>query len=235
MGRASVAIKIGDGQAETPARISPISCGECPSGASSPVPTEETKHLWHELLHDASFYAFLLEADRDLAAQARERGCLRCGGRLDSARYRRKPRGAPVELPAGWDRRESFCCDDCRKRVTPPSLRYLGRRVYAAMVVVLAWVLRQGVTPWRAERLRELVGVHRRTLARWRAWWVERFVQTELWRAKRGRFLPPVAEDELPSSLLERFSGELRERLASMLRFILPVTTTSCPPAWART
>ena len=35
--------------------------------------------------------------------------------------------------------RFSFCCavDGCRKRATPPSLRFLGRKVYLATVVTL--------------------------------------------------------------------------------------------------
>lgn len=195
--------------------------------------------MCHELLHDAKFYEFLLEVDRDLCERARKHGCPNCGGRLDSARYRRKPRGAGVPLPEGWDQRESLCCDveGCRKRVTPPSLRYLGRRVYVAVIVVLACLLREGPTPWREARLLALARIDRRTLARWRSWWTERFVETELWRAERGRFMPPVVEAELPSSLLERFVGELRGQLTALLRLISPVTTSSWspPPSWAAT
>ena len=187
--------------------------------------------MCHDVLSDAKFYEFLLQADRDLCAQVREGGCPWCGGRLDSARYPRKPRGAMLELAAGWDSRESLCCDACRKRVTPPSVRYLGRRVFIGAIVVLACILREGSTAWRESRLRALAGVDRRTLARWRGWWVEAFPRTELWRAQRGRFLPVVAEPELPSSLLGRFAGELREQLASMLRFLSLLTTTS----WAAT
>ena len=187
--------------------------------------------MCHDVLGDAKFYEFLLRADRDLSEQVRAGGCRWCGGRLDSARYRRKPRGTAVVLPAGWDQRESLCCDACRRRTTPPSLRYLGRRVYVGAMVVLACVLREGTTLRRESRLRALVGVDRRTLLRWRRWWVEGFVQTELWRAQRSRLMPEVAERELPGSLLERFAGELQEQLASMLRFLSPLTTRS----WAAT
>jgi len=187
--------------------------------------------LCHDVLGDAKFYEFLLNADRDLCEQVRAEGCPRCGGRLDSARYPRKPRGAEVELPPGWDRRESLCCDACRKRVTPPSVRYLGRRVYIGAIVVLACILRNGATEWRESRLRALAGVDRRTLARWRGWWVEAFPRTEVWRAQRGRFMPVVVEAELPGSLVGRFAGELREQLASMLGFLSPLSTSS----WAAT
>jgi hypothetical protein len=53
-------------------------------------------------------------------------------------------------------RRFSFCCavDGCRSRATPPSLRFLGPKVYIAAIVVLIAVLRHGAT---ALRMRELL------------------------------------------------------------------------------
>ena len=61
-----------------------------------------------------------------------------CGGVLHSARYPRKPRGGPPELRQTDNSRLSFCCAQCRRRHTPRSVRYLGRRVYLATVVVFA-------------------------------------------------------------------------------------------------
>jgi len=52
--------------------------------------------LYRALLADARFHDLLVAFDRDLAAAARAAGCARCGGVLHSARFRRKPRGAPV-------------------------------------------------------------------------------------------------------------------------------------------
>src|ERR1700726_3419348 len=56
----------------------------------------------------------------------------------------RKPRGGPQ-----WDRRYSFCCaeEDCRRRLTPESVRFLGRRVYAGLVVVLMATMIHGLKP----------------------------------------------------------------------------------------
>ncbi len=79
--------------------------------------------------------------------------------------------------------RTSFCCARCRKRVTPPSVRFLGRRVYLGAIVVLACVLRQWPTPWRVARLGEVLGVSRDTLARWHRWWRDVFVRTAFWKA----------------------------------------------------
>src|SRR5437867_3073691 len=163
----------------------------------------------------------LLQFDRDLAATARAAGCS-CGGVLHAADYPRKPRGGPEGLPGEYRWRLSLCCaqDGCRRRTTPPSMRFLGRRVYLAAVVVLATAMQGGITAKRAARLRELVGVSLRTLRRWRAWWRTTFVEGSFWKAAHGRFSPPVETGALPASLLERFAGEdERTRLIRTLAF----------------
>lgn len=191
--------------------------------------------MYAELVGDARLYAFLWECDRDLAAEARAGGCLVCGSRVDAARYPRKPRGGPRELGPAFETRESFCCatDGCRKRLTPPSLRFLGRKVYLGAVVVLVSAMRHGATPTRLARLQELVGVSPRTLARWRRWWREAFATSRFWRAAAGRFGTPIARALLPLSLLERFAGDTRERLVATLRFVGPITTASARGAMA--
>lgn len=182
--------------------------------------------MYTELLADPQLPALLLKFDEDLAADYRARGCPLCAGALHSARYPRKPRGGPPQLPADYDRRFSFCCalEGCRKRATPASLRYLSRKVYLATVVVLVTAMRCGATPARLRHLEEVVGVSRRTLYRWRAWWRELFAATPFWRAAGAQLMPPVEPSLLPESLLQRFAGTLRERLVALLRFIGPVT-----------
>lgn len=183
--------------------------------------------MWHAVVGDSSFYELLYRMDEEIAAKARQAGCGHCGGRLDSARYRRKPRGVSLDLGLAYERRLSFCCDECRRRTTPASLRFLGRRVYLGAVVVLATAVRQGVTPMRASKLREVFGIDRRTLVRWRRWWLESFVRTRLWRAARGDFAVPLEESLLPASLLQRFAGAPRDALVSTLRYLCVLSTTS--------
>jgi hypothetical protein len=191
--------------------------------------------LYAEWVGDARLYAFLWECDRDLAAEARAGGCVVCGGRVDSARYPRKPRGGPADLGPAFETRESFCCaqDGCRKRLTPPSLRFLGRKVYLGAVVVLVAAMRHGATPTRVARLRELVGASPRTLARWRRWWREAFAASRFWRAAAGRFGTPIVRELLPWSLLGRFGGDARDQLVATLRFLGPITTASARGAMA--
>ncbi|MBM4093335.1 MAG: hypothetical protein FJ276_28575 [Planctomycetes bacterium] len=104
--------------------------------------------MYHVLLRDARFWGFLFQVDQHLAAQAQQQGCS-CGGRLHCANYPRKPRGGPTPLPGSRDYRLSFCCDrdGCRKRTTPPSVRFLGRKVYLGAVVILVAAMRHRPSP----------------------------------------------------------------------------------------
>src|SRR5207253_2677415 len=144
--------------------------------------TGRTRPLYRALLADARFHELLLAFDRDLAAAARAAGCVRCGGVLHSARFWRQPRGGPAGLGEAYNQRLSFCCaeDLCRKRATPPSFRFLGRKAYLGAVVVLVSAMRQGTAA--ARQLRELVGVSRRTIGRWRVWWRSVFVASPFWK-----------------------------------------------------
>lgn len=183
------------------------------------------------LLRDSQLYPFLLRVDADLAQTAKEGCCLRCGGRLDRAAYPRKPRGGPRDLGTEYGSRLSFCCAECRRRLTPPSVRFLGRKVYLGAVVVLVSAMLQGPAPPRAQRLRELFGVSVRTLARWRTWWQTSFAQSDFWKAARGQLRSPPDATALPLSLLRCF-GEVGQRapLVAALRFLCPITTASAAP-----
>jgi hypothetical protein len=183
--------------------------------------------LFHGLLNDARLYVALLEFDRDLRDARQAEGC-ECGGPLHVANYPRKP-GDPGRLPAGYEYRFSLCCgrEGCRRRATPRSVRFLGRRVYLGPVFVLASAMRWGLSPRRVAELRRLVGVSRRTLERWRRWWLEVFRTTPCWKAARGRFALPVDEKRLPSSLLERFAGGPLEQLVAALQLLSPLSVAT--------
>ena len=181
--------------------------------------------MCHALLYDPKFLALLLRIDHELATQTRLVGC-HCGGALHRADYPRKPRGCPGEVRPDHSSRLSFCCSVCRRRATSTSVRFLGRRVYLALAVVLVSARPAGPTP-AAAQLGLALGVARRTLARWRAWWREQFPQTALWRATCARFMPPVPEALLPGELIDRFTGPVHEALMRLLVWLSPVTVSS--------
>jgi hypothetical protein len=187
----------------------------------------EEGSLYSALLANASFHELLLVYDRDLADSTRARGC-ECGGVVHLAKYPRKPRPWALIRRLGPEHhwRFSFCCavDGCRDRATPPSLRFLGRKVYLAAIVVLLSMMSHGVTERRFRRLREAIGVDRRTVARWRVWWREVFTTSAFWSSARAALMPPVDERRLPEALLERFVGSAAERVVALLRFLSPLS-----------
>ena len=190
--------------------------------------TEGEDSLYQSLLQDSRYFDLLLRLDEDLAAEARRVGC-GCGGALHSARYERKPRGGPHGLGAESAVRFSFCCatEGCRRRVTPTSLRFLGRKVFFGVLVLLVPVLRDGPTPERLNRLRERFGMSARTLRRWVRFWRETFVTSRVWQGARGRFVVPVGEEAMPGSLLGAFSGihDTECRVVAVLRLVSPIGT----------
>jgi hypothetical protein len=182
--------------------------------------------LYRAPLRDARFYSFELEVDRQRAADTRDEGCQECGGALHTADFHRKPRGGPAGLAPECDVRFSLCCaeDGCRTRHTPPSLRFLGRKVYLGAVVVVVSAMRHGATPARMRKLRDLLGVSRRTVERWRRWWRDAFAESPFWRVAAAGFMPPTETKLLPASLLERFAGDDEARVVGLLRFLGPIT-----------
>jgi hypothetical protein len=184
--------------------------------------------MWHRWKPEASFLRSLAELDRQTAERVRREACPHCGGPLHVGNYKRKPRGLPAGLEQAMGRefslRWSWCCGHCRRRTTPPSVRFLGRKVYLGFVVFLAVV-------------RGLIGdgiaqVPRRTVGRWARWWSGSFAGLPFWQAECGRFAEPVARERLPGSLLERFSGSAGAKLVRALCFVAPITTETA--SWMR-
>lgn len=107
------------------------------------------------------------------------------------------------------------------------SVRFLGRRVYLAVAVVMASAQRaRSNAP--AAHLALALSVPVRTLERWQGWWQAQFPLTALWRAACGRFMPPVAAADLPGSALERFTGTPAQSMRGFLVFLTPLTI-ACP------
>jgi hypothetical protein len=174
-----------------------------------------------------NFYHLLLHIDQDLAEQTRAQRC-RCGGVLHSARYPRKPRGLPSGARSCCDFRYSFCCAGCRRRTTPFSVRFFGRRVYVAAIMVVVSATRASAGTAAAMRQLDALGVPPSTIARWRHWWTTGFVGTPFWALGRAAFVPPVDPALVPASLLVRFANtQPAEPLLHLLRWLSPLTSGS--------
>ena len=154
--------------------------------------------IGQELHHGGSFWSFLLSVDGDLADHSAAGMLVRWSPAL--CQLPASTAGRLDDLPEEYRCRFSFCCDrdGCRKRVTPPSVRFLGRKVYLGAVVIL--IARCGRDQRRAEpaSFRVLFGVdsgdHRSMaglLARPRS-------ATSFWKVARARLVPVFEIVALP-------------------------------------
>lgn len=188
----------------------------------------------HEERVSGSFHATLLVIDT-LAAQAlRARGCPYCvAGPLHAANWPRKVRGLgeASERAGQYDTRLGLCCgrEGCRRRTTPPSVRFGGRRVYAFVVFVLASAAMneasESATGGRMDISDFRVPVS--TLSRWSRFWRTDFAHHPWFVQLSACMESPLDKTRLPRALLERFSASRYSALESTLRLIAPWTTAT--------
>lgn len=143
------------------------------------------------------FFQTLRQLDFDLFTATKAKHCTQCGGPLDTAHFPRKLRDAGEGQE---ERRFSLCCrsEGCRKRVTPPSLRFFGRKVYSAWVVCLVLDFCEALG---LDRM-----IARQTIARYRQFWQERLAEGHpFMRWARGQLPPGTPAAESPGPLLRHF------------------------------
>lgn len=189
--------------------------------------------MLNDLVMKREAFAELLEFDASIARAVAAEGCPHCGGPLHQSNYDRKPRGGAIAgAGESFTLRHSLCCGwaGCRKRTLPPSLRFLGRRVYLLIVVVMASVCAQAAASVR--QAREATQVPARTLLRWSAWWKHVLPQAPWWAVLRARFVPPPPDEaDLPRALLAKVTAEAAsagsEVTWMLARCLAPGTTRS--------
>lgn len=177
------------------------------------------------------FFERLTAVDAAIAAKVAARACSRCGGPLHVGNYPRKPRGGLLAVAgeALTLLRFSLCCgrEGCRRRTTPPSLRFLGRRVYLGAVVILASVV--ALLAATAAAAHRATGVPPQTVRRWSRWWRGELPETAVFVSLSARLVPAIARSRLPVSLLERLPGPAEARFVRLLALLAPLTTASTP------
>jgi hypothetical protein len=178
----------------------------------------------------SEFFEGLTTIDTAIVARAAEEPCRDCGGPLYRGDYPRKPRGGLLAIAAeALGRRFSLCCgrDGCRHRATPPSVRFLGRRVYVGAIVVLASAVALAAATVSAGV--RTTGVPARTTRRWLRWWRGPFTTSGPFVDLSARLVPAVDPRRLPVSILERLGGNGPAAIAKLVVWLAPLTTASCP------
>lgn len=182
---------------------------------------------YYDFVSEPRFFEFLLKIDKSIAAEAHQRPCSHCGGQLDRGDFLRSGFGMPNGVSDDLRRRFSFCCRDenCRKRLTPESLRFMRGMAYTTIVITLATAIHQGLSTRHRNLLRQKLSVSRQTIYRWIKWWRQCFVSSPFWRAARGRFIPSVDEGKVAASLLETFvtqDRDVEQSIKKLLQFLAP-------------
>lgn len=180
-----------------------------------------------KFIFKSSFHALLTEIDQELAAMALKSGCVHCGGKLHQADYPRSPAGMPSAFRDQYCQRISFCCSICRKRTTPPSVRFFGRRWFPAPIFILISILQSGINERRLAQIKQHFGItiSESTWKRWRRWWRDIFVTTQFWMKEKGLLSTPLQTNQfIPCALFHGFKGNCMDRVVLLIRFLSPLT-----------
>ncbi len=157
---------------------------------------------------DFKFLEILRELDYETATQVSRAGrCAACGGRLHRADYPRVGYGVFGEALKLFSRRVSFCCAEreCRRRFTPPSLRFFDRKWYVHMVVLLGAALGPRGREHTSGRV-SVAGAEPSLLSvrRWQSFFREEFAASKAWRWLCGQLRGlSLAVSALPRRIFE--------------------------------
>ena len=193
------------------------------------LPHKKRTPMSQNFLHKSRFHAHLIKIDRELANICAEKGCILCGGKLHQSDYPRSPMGISQAFRDQYAKRTSFCCKDCRKRTTPPSARFFGRRWYPAPLHIFISIMICGISKRRIALIEKHFGivVRESTWRRWRKWWRDEFVATKFWSQAKGK-LPPgndITQGSFPRAIFNFYTGNVEEKMLLFLLFLLPLTS----------
>jgi hypothetical protein len=179
----------------------------------------------HKLLFSSSFASLLLAIDLEFIAKAKTSGCPDCGDKLHQADYPRSPIGIPQGQRVHYELRLSLCCSQCRKRVTPPSVQFFGRRWFPAPYFLFISLLRVRINERRLHPLKLHFGlrISITTWKRWQWWWRTQFIKTAFLQAK-GQIPADKIEGAFPRHFLTFFTGHLSKKFILLLQFLSPLT-----------
>jgi len=171
----------------------------------------------------ARWLTVLVLIDVAIALILQHARCPWCKGPLHAGHFHRKPRGCASSAAPRAAQRLSWCCgrEGCRKRLTPPSVRYWGR-LYFVGPAVLAMA---GACPKTSagEALRKTVDCSRRTWLRWR----QRFAL--VWESATGRMICgwlnlQVQQRQCVAAVLALWPGSYPYQAAQWQLLIHPLT-----------
>jgi hypothetical protein len=165
----------------------------------------ETLEVCHDVLQDPTFFRFLSRIDLSLPPRPEPDAVPAARGLCT---WRTTPVNPVVAAAVReeYSRRPSFTCGRCDARSTSPSVRFADRRVYLAVVLML----RSSAGSASGQELcHQFSSASRRARSSVGARGGGRIsLRQPFWQSMRERFIPPLAIERLPQSLVERFDGD---------------------------
>jgi len=179
-----------------------------------------------EVLKNESFFWDLYKIDLATAEEYKQKRCPYCQGPLYYANYFRKPRGEPDGVPEKYFLQFSLCCgkEGCRRRLIPPSLRFMGRKVYwyaAILTIVSDW--QNKIQNMTISEFARKMGISSNTLKRWIHFFENTFPVSVQWKKIRGSVSAIVKNAHLPGSLINFYlqqQSNIEKALISCLKFL---------------
>jgi hypothetical protein len=105
----------------------------------------------------------------------------------------------------------------------PPSCRFMGRKVYWYIVILIILSNWQNKETTNIFKLSKLFDVSRNTIPRWIAFFQDIFPSSHQWKRIRGKVAAFIKNNELPSNLVNHFSNLkscAKDALISCLKFL---------------
>jgi hypothetical protein len=193
--------------------------------------------MYQKLYSNSTLWRTLFENDQLSAEEVHRQPCPRpdCGGKMNWNNYVRKPRGGPEhpEFSKYFGYRMSLCCGRCRKRQTPESVRFLGRKIYIGLTLLVASSRNEGCQSEtdppteKPQMVSPVDSISTRTLGRWVMWWTQSFFKSSFWRGSQGLFATSIDMSAPVSSLISKFvNSSMSETIVTILNFLAPITKT---------
>jgi hypothetical protein len=182
-----------------------------------------------ELINKVELFKILYKIDIDLANKTKQLPCPYCGSVLHTANYDRKPRGVNASIPDEFLRQQSLCCsnEECRKRVQPQSVRFMGRYVYWMCVILVVMALRQNRPDgYASKRLIQMFGCDKKTLCRWIEYFQEKFPSSSQWKSLRGKLDASIDNNSLPGDLVYYFINNSDSPQNGLIQCLIFISST---------
>ena len=183
--------------------------------------------MYTQIYLEASFWLLLSDIDEKIAHFYHQLPCFYCAKRMYWGNYPRKPRGLPPMAEDIFAFRYGHCCSGRRRRRTPPSARFLGRRVYVASFIMMIFCPDTSNDNDHMKLVDSVsVGMDLITPIRWISWWSLDIPVSSIWKKICGLLGINISNEFLPHFISHQFAKKninAEKAVLALLEFLAPI------------